>query len=254
MNANGDMADIIRANRDFMKSEFGAAKPVWSDQSRGVPPPGIEKPCRKGAKLVRLPKPSADVLKRNDLYACLKRRRSRRRFSRTPLSLEELSFLLWATQGIDEVDPDGAYSLRPAPSAGARHAFETYIVANRVVGLEPGVYRYLPLSHQLAFEFAEPGLPRKLTDATLGQEFVGAGAAVFVWSCIPYRGEWRYVIRAHRVMLMDVGHLCQNLYLACEAMGCSTCAIGAYDQQAMDALLHLDGQDEFVVYLAPVGK
>jgi len=164
-----------------------------------------------------------------------------------------LAFLLWATQGIEEVAPGGYASLRPAPSAGARHAFETYIVANRVRGLDQAVFRYLPLTHQLLLEFAERGMARKITHAALGQQFVGDSAAVFVWSCIPYRGEWRYTVLAHKVMLLDAGHVCQNLYLACEAMGCGACAIGAYDQQAIDALLRLDGEDEFVIYLAPVG-
>ena len=76
---------------------------------------------------------------------------------------------------------------------------------------------------------------------------------MLLWSCIPYRGEWRYTVRAHKVMLVDVGHVGQNLYLACEAMGLGTCAIGAYDQLKTDAFLRLDGHDEFVLYLAPVG-
>jgi SagB-type dehydrogenase family enzyme len=76
----------------------------------------------------------------------------------------------------------------------------------------------------------------------------------FIWSCIPYRSEWRYNVAAHKTMLLDAGHLCQNLYLACEAVGCGTCAIGAYNQEAIDEFLGLDGEEEFVVYLAPVGK
>ncbi|GAJ24920.1 unnamed protein product, partial [marine sediment metagenome] len=88
----------------------------------------------------------------------------------------------------------------------------------------------------------------------LGQKFVGDAPLVFVWSCIPYRTEWRYHISAYKAILIDAGHICQNLYLAAEAIGCGTCAIGAYDQDAMDNLLRLDGEDEFVVYLAPVGR
>lgn len=246
--------DSIESNRAFMKSEFGGALGAPSDQVRGVPPPPLQKPCDEGATVVDLPAPHGGVLRDGDLHTCLRRRRSRRQFSGQAVSMDELSFLLWATQGIDLVDPGGAASLRPAPSAGARHPFETYVVVQRVTGLDEGVYRYLPLTHQLVFEFAEPHVSRTLTHATFGQEFVGDGAAVFVWSCIPYRGEWRYTVRAHKVMLIDVGHVCQNLYLACEAMGCGTCAVGAYDQGAMDRFLRLDGEDEFVVYLAPVGK
>jgi SagB-type dehydrogenase family enzyme len=66
--------------------------------------------------------------------------------------------------------------------------------------------------------------------------------------------EWRYAAAAHRVIAMDVGHVCQNLYLACEAMAAGTCAIAAYHQEKMDALLEVDGEEEFTIYLAPVGK
>ena len=82
----------------------------------------------------------------------------------------------------------------------------------------------------------------------------GAAAATFVWAAVPYRMEWRYAHCAHRVMLMDVGHICQNLYLAVEAIGGGCCAIAAYHQEKMDALLELDGEEEFTIYLAPVGK
>lgn len=241
-------------NRRLMKSSFGLEGFEVSDQSRGVPPPPMEKPCASNARRVELPKARGDILKNHDLFACLARRRSRREFTRAALTLDELALLLWATQGVQEVDPGGAYSLRTTPSAGARHPFETYVVANRVTGLDTGVYRYLPLAHRLVFEFSEPDFAPKLSAAAFGQGFVGDGAAVFVWSCLPYRGEWRYVSRAHKVMLFDAGHLCENLYLACEGLGLATCAIGAYDQAAMDALFRLDGAEEFVVYLAPVGR
>src|SRR5512141_1156900 len=90
--------------------------------------------------------------------------------------------------------------------------------------------------------------------ACFGQRFVGKGAVTFFWSVIPYRMEWRYAPAAHRVLPMDVGHVCQNLYLSAEAIGAGVCAVAAYDQEALDALLNLDGEEEFVIYLAPVGK
>jgi len=88
----------------------------------------------------------------------------------------------------------------------------------------------------------------------LGQSFVGAGAVTFVWTALPQRTEWRYGAAAHKVIALDAGHLCQNMYLACEAIGAGTCAIAAYDQELMDTLVGVDGEDEFVIYLAPVGK
>ena len=176
-----------------------------------------------------------------------------RRFSAAPLSLDELAFLLWATQGV-VARPGPAVTLRTVPSAGARHAFETYLYCRRVEGLEEGIWRYLPLEHRLLFEFAAPDLGPRIAAACLGQRFVAQGAAAFFWSVIPARMEWRYGPAAHRVLPLDAGHVCQNLYLAAEAIGCGACAVGAYDQGALDALLRLDGEEEFVLYLAPVGR
>ena len=94
----------------------------------------------------------------------------------------------------------------------------------------------------------------RLSQAALGQRFVADSAVTFVWTSVPYRMEWRYLQAAHRVILLDAGHVCQNLYLACEAIHAGTCAIAAYDQEAMDELIQVDGKEQFVIYLAPVGK
>jgi SagB-type dehydrogenase family enzyme len=123
-----------------------------------------------------------------------------------------------------------------------------------VEGLAPGIYRYLALSHELLLVAQRETLRDELYAASYQEEFVADAPVCFLWSCVPYRGEWRYNTRAHKSMLLDGGHLCQNLYLAAESIGCGTCAIGGYCQQGVDRLLGLDGEDEFVVYLAPVGK
>jgi len=237
-----------------MKSIFGSMRGRQTDQSKGLPQPPLERPYDEAAARVDLPDVDASILTRNDLYRCMKERRSRREFSQGPLSLAELSFLLWSTQGVEQVIKGGYATLRPVPSGGARHPFETHLIVNRVTDLGAGVYRYLPLSHQLLPRFQEDDLPRRISQAACAQRFVGDAAVVFAWSCVPYRGEWRYDLAAHKAMLLDAGHICQNLYLGCEAIGCGTCAVAAYDQEAVDRLLRLDGDDEFVVYMAPVGK
>jgi len=244
----------IRQHREFMKSNFGSMRGVRTDQEKGLPQPPLQQPYDDTAARVDLPGVDPTVLVKNDLYRCLKDRRSRREFSRHPLSPAELSFLLWCTQGVEQVIRGGYATLRPVPSGGARHPFETHLIVNRVTGVAPGVYRYLPLSHQLLLRFQEDDLPRRISQAACDQQFVGRAAAVFVWSCVPYRGEWRYHLAAHKAMLLDAGHVCQNLYLGCEGLGCVTCAVAAYDQEAVDRLLRLDGDDEFVIYMAPVGK
>ena len=225
-----------------------------TDQNRGVPPPPMQKPHAPDAELVTLPgRESFDGLAAIGLLAAIERRRSHRAFSDAALSLAELASLLWATQGVREMLGDWA-ALRTVPSAGARHSFETYLSVHRVEGLEPGVYRYLPLDHKLVLEHKLPDLTRRLTAACLGQRFAGGAAVTFIWSTIPYRMEWRYGLAAHRVIAIDAGHVCQNLYLACEGIGAGACAIGAYDQEAVDAFINVDGRDEFAVYLAAVGK
>jgi SagB-type dehydrogenase family enzyme len=246
--------DEIAVNREMMKSNFPDLKSRATDQKLNRPQPPLQKPCPGGTETIVLPAVNPAVLGDPDLYLCMKRRRSRRSWIAAPLTLEELSFLLWATQGVQRTFGRNYSTFRPVPSGGGRHPFETYLAVNRVAGLEPGLYRYLPLSHQLAVLERTGDLGPRLTEVCLGQEFVGDAAVVFIWSCIPYRGEWRYSVAAHKIMLLDAGHLCQNLYLACEAIGSGTCAVAAYDQQRADSLVRLDGVDEFVVYLAPVGR
>ncbi|WP_315120238.1 SagB/ThcOx family dehydrogenase [uncultured Clostridium sp.] len=243
-----------KLQRQWMKSNFTEWDDIKSDQEKKLPQPPLEKSYNGSDELIDLPEISEEILKKTNILTIIKDRKSHRRHTEESLSLEELSFLLWATQGVKKVSANNYASMRTVPSGGARHPFETYLVINRVEGLKNGVYRYLALSHKLIFLFHEENLEGKLTELTLGQSFVGKSAATFIWSCIPYRGEWRYHVSAHKTMLLDAGHVCQNLYLACEAIGCRTCAIGAYDQPAIDKFLRIDGEDEFVVYIAPVGK
>ncbi|SJZ84903.1 SagB-type dehydrogenase domain-containing protein [Trichlorobacter thiogenes] len=222
-------------------------------QSQGEEPPPVQKPVADGLELISLPERADWNIPSYDLVEAIASRESQRRFSNTPLRLDELAFLLWSTQGVRE-RLHGAAVLRTVPSAGCRHPFETYLVVLRVAGLVPGVYRYLPLDHALILESVPADLAQRITAATRGQRFAGQAAVTFVWSAIPARTEWRYAEASAKVIALDAGHVCQNLYLACGAIGCGTCAIAAYDQDLADALIGGDGNDEFVVYLSPVGK
>lgn len=247
--------DLIGQYRYFLKDSI--RKEInfsQTDQNRGINIPPIEKPYQADAVRIDLVKPGEwKNIARIDLIAAIGNRESRRAYIKEPLTLEEISFLLWATQGMrGEVISGHAY--RTVPSAGCRHAFETYLVVLNVKGLNQGIYRYLPLSHQLLFEFSEDHLAGKIVDAIFRQPYPGDASVTFIWTAIPYRMEWRYHLAAHKVIAIDVGHVCQNLYLACETIGAGTCAIAAYDQEALDRLLRIDGKDEFVIYLSPVGK
>jgi SagB-type dehydrogenase family enzyme len=218
-----------------------------------MPSPPPQKPAPEGARLFDLVAPEAFTLGQVPIIEAFRRRRSRRKFTAEPLTLEELSFLLWATQGVAKVI-NANKTLRTVPSAGGFHPFETYLSLNRVVGFEPGLYRYLALQHKLCLLRLDPGLADKVGEACTSQAFVGDCAVTFMWTAIPYRTEWRYSFRAHKMIAQDSGHMCQNLYLACEAIGAGTCGIGAFLQTKLDAVLGVDGKDEFAIYAAPVGK
>jgi SagB-type dehydrogenase family enzyme len=240
--------DATDVRRKFLKSGRRSEwEAIQRDQDRGVPAPPFQKPYPADAPLFDLTAPEDIDVDDISLVNALNRRRSRRKFSREPLTLEELSFLLWVTQGVKRVRRDNSAILRTVPSAGSRHPLETYLLIHNVRGLEPGLYRYLALEHQLCFL-------RPHVEPIPDRWFLRNCAVVFVWSAIPYRTEWRHSTFSHKMIAMDAGHVCQNLYLACEAIGAGTCAVGVYRQDEMDALLGLDGVDEFTLYVAPVGK
>jgi SagB-type dehydrogenase family enzyme len=247
--------EMTREKRMTLKSRHVEENQRQSHQYRGISPPPLEKPCPKDSALVDLVKPDEKRHGSIPLIKAIGQRQSRRKFTSDALRLEELSFLLWSTQGVKSIDENKVWTRRVVPSAGSRHPFETYLVVNRVDGLERGVYRYLPVEHKLLLVSKhDRQLSDRISDACDGQAFVGESAVVFVWATIPYRSEWRYGAAAYKGILVDAGHVCQNLYLACEAIGAGTCAVLAYDQKAMDDLIGVDGKDEFTIYLAPVGK
>jgi len=247
--------ELIKAYRLFLKDsirkviDFSA-----TDQSRGIDPPPIEKHYAKDAILVDLiPREQFGNLGKLALQEAIYSRESRRSYSAQPLSIEELSFLLWATQGIKQKLDDG-HALRTVPSAGCRHALETYLCILNVTGLAMGIYRYLPIEHQLLIVSLHENLQEDIVTATFYQSFIGKAPVTFIWTTIPYRMEWRYHTAAHKVIAIDAGHVCQNLYLACSAIGGGTCAVAAYHQEVMDKLLKVDGNNEYAIYLAVVGK
>jgi SagB-type dehydrogenase family enzyme len=241
--------------RKFMKCD------LWlemenepTDQQKKMPYPLLQKPYPQDATLINLVAPEDLTVGALSVREAIMRRQSRRKFTEEALTLEELSFLLWATQGVRKIFREYVALFRTVPSAGARHPFETYLVVNRVAGLAPGLYRYLSIEHKLCFLFADPTLPDQAAAACHAQTFVAQSAVTFIWTAIPYRTEWRYSMMTPKLVNLDAGHVCQSLYLAAESIGVGTCAIAAYDQKMLDAVLRVDGEDEFAIYVAPVGR
>jgi SagB-type dehydrogenase family enzyme len=228
-----------------------------SDQQLGLPQPPVEVPYNETKPLLDLPDPSTCTLSETNIRNIINNRRSLRKYQDISLSLEELSYLLWNTQGIKKSlkrDDNTYVTFRTVPSAGARHPFETYLLINKVEGIKPGIYRYIASQHKLLEVNCEEGIADKVVEASYGQVFIGSSAVTFIWSVDIYRTKWRYVERAYRYILLDAGHVCQNLYLAAESIDAGVCAIASYDDANLNKLLGLDGENHFVVYIGTVGK
>lgn len=243
--------------RNFLKSNFAEFKTITTDAQKGLPQPPKVKSYDAKSKLIDLPPVDEDMLPNKNIYSCIMDRRSARLYRDQLISLSELSYLLWATQGITGTNKAG-FMLRTVPCSGATHSFESYLLIRNVENVPKGIYRYLPVEHKLLLLFEMDGLENKIDEIALDQPFVpnfaNKAAVLFIWSTTPYRSEWKYDITAHKKILIDIGHVCQNLYLASESIDAGTCAIGIYDQASVDRLLGLDGEEEFVIYLAAVGK
>jgi SagB-type dehydrogenase family enzyme len=224
-----------------------------SDQSAGLPQPPLEIGYDLKNPVLNLPRPETIRLGDVSLRKVLEERHSIRKYAEKPLTLEELAYLLWCTQGVQSVRGNAA-TIRTVPSAGARHAFETWLLINRVEGLQPGLYRYLALEHKLVEESLAPDMAERITAGCLGQGFVGTSAVTFLWMADVQRMKWRYGERGYRYLHLDAGHICQNLYLAAESIDCGTCAIAAFNDDELSRILQIDGVEQFVVYMASLGK
>ncbi len=250
----------IEKGRAFLKSQDTAEREkngggYKTDQELKKPqPPLVKAPMTDNR--VDLPRNFETLGLQDNLLELLKKRKSSRVYTQENMSLLQLSFLLWAAQGIKSIRGRSYATIRTAPCGGARHPFETYLLVRQVEGLLPGVYHYLPMTHQLELleELEDREAMTQLVDLSLcGQAWAAKANVVFYWSFVPYRSEWRYGIYAHRMVLADLGHVGENLYLACTALGLGTCGIGAYDQALCDKTFRLDGEEEFVVYAETVG-
>ena len=227
---------------------FGA-----SDQSKGMAQPLLELKV-SAKKEFPLPPPDKTKLLEISLKNAIAHRTSCRDFSRHGITISELSYLLWSTQGVKEIMGGNYATIRTVPSAGARHAIETFVTINNVEGLPKGIYKYGAVRRSLSLISDDEDANERLYDICLQQEMVKQASAVFIWVAVPYRMTWRYGVRGYRYILLDAGHVCQNLYLSAQDINCGVCAIGAFDDDQMDDLLNLEKGTQFSIYSAVVGK
>ena len=223
------------------------------DQRKGVAaPPVADVPDAKLPR-VTLPDPQSLGGRQVDLVKLIGERRTLRAYSNAALSLDELGCLLWCTQGVAEYT-EGERTLRTVPSAGARHAFETRLLVNNVTDLEPGLYQYCALTHELAGPGADRGTVEDVISGFRNINLIASSAVTFIWVADAYRMTWKFGERGYRYLLLDAGHICQNLYLAAEALGCGACAVGSFDDEELNSALGLDGVTRFVAYAGTVGR
>lgn len=178
--------------------------------------------------------------------AALEARRSSREYANRPLSLADVSQLLWSAQGT--TDRDGG---RTAPSAGALYPLEIYLVAGDIDSLPAGLYRYDPRAHRLR-PVAEGDLRKPLAQAAAGQAWVRRAPAVLVIAGVYERTAVKYGQRARRYVHIEVGHAAQNVYLQAEARDLATVIVGAFDDAEVQDSLSLPA-DHAPLALMPVG-
>lgn len=185
------------------------------------------------------------------LWETIAQRRSIREFSNESITFSELSQLIWATQGI--TSKSWGFDFRTSPSAGALYPIETYIIANRVEEIPPGLFHYHAKETQLIL-LKEGHFGPDICHAGLGQEMLEEAACVFIWSAMVERSRWKYRERAYRYIYMDVGHIGQNIYLAATSLNLGCCTVGAFFDEEVDRLIGVDGKDEISLYLGAVGR
>ena len=209
-----------------------------------------EKKPKKVELKIKLPQPS--YKSETSIEEALKLRRSIREYEDRPLTIKHISQLFWAAQGVTKPDPWlRAGGFKTAPSAGATYPLEVYMVVKEggVEGLEPGIYHYLPKTHEI--ELIKKGdYSRELMRAALDQEWVGAAAVNMVITAVYERTTKRYGDRGIRYVHMEVGHVGENVYLQCVSLGLGCVVIGAfYDDRVKEIL----GVDEAPLYIIPIG-
>lgn len=242
--------ELNEQGRSMLKPNWDNLKTKETPRGKGVEAPEVVKVYDKDSLIIKLEKDKIKNLSSKTLHEVIESRRSLRKYKDVPLSFDELSYLFYETARLFNIENGRSY--RVYPTGGATASLETYVYISKVEGIEQGMYRYLPVPGDLMFMYNSDELEDEVNKAIKIQ--LRGGAAVFFWTTIPYRTEYKYSFTAHKMIAMEAGHACQNLLLASEAIDFGGVAISAYNQVLCDKVLKLDGEDEFVIYISVVGK
>lgn len=202
---------------------------------------------------IDLPRNFEDLNLTKNFTQILIERKSSRIYTNDNISLLQLSYLLWAAQGVKSIRGKRYATIRTVPCGGARHPFELYFFAQHVEGIAPGYYHYLPMTHQIECIEENSDMFEMLNDIMMGQGWAKKSSVIFVYSIVPYRAEWRYGVNATQLSMNDLGHVGENVYLACSALGLGTCGVGACEYEECDKLFKLNTEEEFTIYSQTIG-
>ena len=202
-------------------------------------------PTPAPATTLKLPEPR--LKSEVSLEETLFKRRSVREYAKLPLTLEDVSQLLWATQGITT-----EWGGRTAPSAGALYPLEVYLVVGNVKNLAPGVYKYKPERHELV-KVGDDDVRGELANAALGQTWVKEGAIDIVIAAVYERTTRKYGDRGVRYVQMEAGHAAQNIYLQAAALNLGMVTVGAFYDDRVKEILGMP-RNEVPLYVIPVGR
>ena len=206
---------------------------------------------KKYPKSNRVELPRTWTLKEARITPLLQNRRSLRKYLMEPVTMEELAFMLWASQGVTA--KSGNYTFRTAPSGGALYPVETYLSINLVEGIEPGLYHF-DVEHFSLDIINDMDSAEAVAEACLNQKFMARSAVTFLWSAVVRRCMTKYGNRGMRYIFLDAGHICQNLLIAAEATGNGGCPVAAFYDDEVNELLGLDPEEETIIYAAAVGR
>jgi SagB-type dehydrogenase family enzyme len=200
-----------------------------------------------GAERIKLPNPDYQG---RTVEEAIKARRSVRNYSDKTLSMQQLSQLLFAAQGI--TGSMHGQLLRTAPSAGALYPFEVYVAVHNIEGLPRGIYHYGVREHEL--QLVKRGDFRdEITSAGLKQDMLGHADATFILSALFDRTGHKYGERGYRYVYMEAGHISQNIALQAVSLGLGSVSVGAFIDDAVNELVGIDGIREAALYLHAVG-
>jgi SagB-type dehydrogenase family enzyme len=212
--------------------------------------------CQENLEETRMQSSESDVIKlpspnfsgRTSVEEALRKRRSIRNYSDEPLTIADVSQILWAAQGITEE----SYGLRTAPSAGALYPLEVYVSTSNVKDLPPGLYKYKTQNHTIN-KIDEGDRRKDIANAALGQDAIENSSAIVIITAVPERTAVKYGRRTERYVHMEVGHAGQNIYLQAVSLGLGTVMIGAFEDDALKKVLALP-KNENPIAIMTLGK